>query len=41
MRAAKARHLQRVRYAAAGLFRQRLDFRIGVVVSHYHRIAFF
>ncbi len=41
MLAAKARHLKGIRHAAAGLFGQRLDFRIGVVMRHHHRIACF
>ena len=38
---AKARHLQRVRDAAPGLFRQLLDFRVGVVMRHHHRVSLF
>lgn len=34
-----ARHFQRIRHAAAGFFRQRLDFRIGIIVGDHHRIA--
>ena len=37
----KARHLQRVRNTASGLFRQLLDFRIGVVMCHHHGISLF
>ncbi len=39
MGAAEARHFQRIRHAAAGFFRQRLDFRIGIIVGDHHRIA--
>ena len=39
MAGAKARHLQRVGDTAAGLFRQLLNFRIGVVMRHHHGIA--
>lgn len=39
MGAAEARHFQRIRHAAAGFFRQRLNFRIGIIVGDHHRIA--
>ena len=39
MAGAKARHLQRVGDTAAGLFRQLLNFGIGVVMRHHHGVA--
>ena len=39
MSGAEARHLQRIGDTAAGLFGQLLNFRVGIVMGHHHRIA--